>query len=501
MCPWMRVWLQRSSDERTAEMTTGRFVAVDLGATSGRVMLADVGPGTIEMRPLHRFANDPVYLWDGDRTAMHWDLPGLFADVCTGLAEAGRVAPDVVSVGVDSWAVDYGLLRNGRLLGLPYNYRDTRCARGVDAVHATLSQDQVFARNGLQFLAFNTMFQLASDRAEGLLGLADAALLIPDLIGYWLTGRAATERTNASTTGLLGIDGRWDDCLSAMLGLPRALFPPLTEPGTELGPVLPDLAERVGLPHGLRVTTVASHDTASAVVAIPMDAASAAYISCGTWALVGVELGGPVVTEEARTANFTNEVGADGRIRFLRNVMGLWLLSETVRHWQRDGSSIDLPELLAQAAACPPPAEVFDGDDPRFVEPGDMPARIAGWYAERGLPIPASRPEMTRAIVESLAAGFARGVEQSAALSGVPVETVHLVGGGARNRLLCQLVADRVGRPVVAGPVEATAIGNVLIQARAHGLVRGDLGDLRDTVAAAVPTERFEPQRAPAGRV
>lgn len=482
-------------------MTTGRFVAVDLGATSGRVMLADVGPRSIEMRALHRFANDPVYLWDGDRTAMHWDLPGLFAEVCTGLAEAGREAPDLTSVGVDSWAVDYGLLRAGKLLGLPYNYRDARCARGVDAVHATLSQDRIFARNGLQFLAFNTMFQLAADRVEGLLGLADAALLVPDLIGYWLTGRASTERTNASTTGLLGIDGRWDEDLAATLGLPGSLFPDLAEPGTELGPTLPELIDRVGLPRGLRVTTVASHDTASAVVAIPMDATSAAYVSCGTWALVGVELDAPVVTEAARTANFTNEVGADGRIRFLRNVMGLWLLSESVRHWERDGSRIDLPELLEQAAACRPPTAVFDGDDPRFVEPGDMPGRIADWYAERGLPIPANQPEMTRAIIESLVAGFARGVEQSAALSGVPVETVHLVGGGARNRLLCQLVADRVGRPVVAGPVEATAIGNVLIQARAHGVLHGDLGELRDTVAAAVPTERFEPQRASAGRV
>jgi rhamnulokinase len=482
-------------------MSTGRFVAVDLGATSGRVMLAEVGPGTLEMRQMYRFANEPVYLWNGQRTAMHWDLPGLFGNVCAGLAEAGRAAPDVTSVGVDSWAVDYGLLRDGKLLGLPYNYRDTRCARGVDTVHATLPQDQIYARNGLQFLAFNTMFQLAADKLEGLLDVADAALLVPDLIGYWLTGRMATERTNASTTGLLGIDGRWDAELESMLGLPAGLFPELAEPGTELGTMLPDLADRVGFGTGLRVTTVASHDTASAVVAIPMNSTSAAYISCGTWALVGVELDAPVVSADARTANFTNEVGADGRIRFLRNVMGLWLLSESVRHWERDGSRIDLPRLLEQAAVCPAPAEVFDGDDPRFVDPGDMPGRIVGWYAERGLPAPANRPEMARAIVESLAAGFARGVEQSAALTGVPVETVHLVGGGARNRLLCQLVADRVERPVVAGPVEATAIGNVLVQARAHGLLRGDLDDLRGTMATTLPGERYVPQRAPAGRV
>lgn len=476
-----------------------RFAAVDLGATSGRVMLADVGPGSLDMRQLNRFANDPVYLWNGRRTAMHWDLPALFANVCAGLAEAGRAAPDVTSVGVDSWAVDYGLLRGGQLLGLPHNYRDARCARGVDIVHARLGREQIFARNGLQFLNFNTVFQLAADKAEGLLPFADAALLVPDLIGYWLTGRMGTERTNASTTGLLGVDGGWDAELETLLGLP-SLFPPLAEPGSELGAVLPDLAGRMALPDGLRVTTVASHDTASAVVAIPMHAESAAYISCGTWALVGVELTAPVLDDSARAANFTNEVGADGRIRFLRNVMGLWVLSEAVRHWERDGSRVDLPALLEQAADCPSPAEVFDADDPRFVEPGDMPSRIRSWYADHGVPAPRDRAEMTRAIVESLAAGFAHGLEQAAHLSGVPVDTVHLVGGGAKNRLLCQLLANRVGKQVIAGPVEATAIGNVVIQARAHGALSGDLDDLRGTMAAALPTMTFEPQTTTAGR-
>lgn len=463
-------------------------------------MLAEVAPGHLEMHAVHRFANDPVYLWNGQRTAMHWDLPGLFAHVCTGLAEAARAAPDLTSVGVDSWAVDYGLLRHGTLLGLPYNYRDARCAVGAEAVHATMAQDQIYARNGLQYLNFNTVFQLAADRLAGALDLADAALLIPDLIGYWLTGHLATERTNASTTGLLGLDGHWDTELEMRLGLPSDLFPPLTEPGDALGSVLPDLAARVGLNPRLRVTTVASHDTASAVVAIPMISGSAAYVSCGTWALVGVELPAPVVGADARAANFTNEVGADGRIRFLRNVMGLWLLSESVRQWEREGTRVDLPRLLEQAADCPAPAEVFDADDARFVEPGDMPARTAGWYSEHGLSAPAGRPEMTRAIVESLAAGFARGVEQAAELSGVPVETVHLVGGGARNELLCRLVANRVGRPVIAGPVEATAIGNVLVQARAHGLLRGDLDDLRGTMATALAGMRFDPRGTPAGR-
>jgi rhamnulokinase len=475
---------------------TGYLAAVDLGATSGRVMLATVGQGALDIRPLARFRNEPVYLWNGRRSAMHWDVPGLFSGICNGLAEAGRQVPDLIGIGVDSWAVDYGLLRNGALAGLPHHYRDARCDAGVDIVHAKMSPQDLYARNGLQFLPFNTVYQLADDERDGTLGVADTALLVPDLIGYWLTGRAVTERTNASTTGLLGIDGRWDEALSELLGIPAGLFPAVVDPGTDLGPVLPDLASRVGLAGGPHVTAVASHDTASAVVAVPMAAESAVYISCGTWGLVGVELTRPVLTEAARSANFTNEVGADGRIRFLRNVMGLWLLSESIRHWERDGTHVDLAELLEQAAACPPPTTVFDTDDASFQTPGDMPARIGAWYTDRGLPAPGTTAETARAIVESLAAAFADSVEAASRLSGTPVETVHIVGGGAQNRLLCQSVADRVGVPVLAGPVEATALGNVLIQARTHGLLTGDLESLRANVTGSVLVARYAPQRA-----
>lgn len=472
---------------------TGHLAAVDLGATSGRVMLATVGPGTLDIRPLTRFANEPVYLWNGERSAMHWDLPGLFHYVCSGLAEAGRQTPDLIGVGIDSWAVDYGLLRHGTLVGLPHHYRDTRCDEGIDIVHKQVSQQELHARNGLQFLPFNTVYQLAADERDGALGVADKALLIPDLIGYWLTGTAVTERTNGSTTGLLGIDGRWDDGLLELLGMPADLFPAVVDPGTDLGPVLPDLASRVGLAGRSHVSTVASHDTASAVVAVPMAPESAVYISCGTWGLVGVELNRPVMTEAARSANFTNEVGADGRIRFLRNVMGLWLLSESIRHWERSGVKIDLGQLLEQAAACPPPTTVFDTDDATFLTPGDIPGRIAAWYTERGLSAPTTVADTARAIVESLAAAFADSVEAASWLSGTPARTVHIVGGGAQNRLLCQLVADRVGVPVIAGPVEATAIGNVLIQARTHGLLTGDLEALRATVTTTASVDRYMP--------
>ncbi len=249
---------------------TGHLAAVDLGATSGRVMLATVGPSSLDIRPVARFANEPVYLWNGQRSAMHWDVPGLFHHVCSGLAEARRQQPDLIGIGVDSWAVDYGLLRRGTLAGLPHHYRDTRCDDGVDIVHTQVSQQELHARNGLQFLPFNTLYQLAADERDGALGAADRALLIPDLIGYWLTGTAVTERTNGSTTGLLGIDGRWDDGLMEMLGIPAGLFPDIVDPGTDLGPVLPDLASRLGLAGQPHVSTVASHDTASAVVAVPM---------------------------------------------------------------------------------------------------------------------------------------------------------------------------------------------------------------------------------------
>lgn len=468
-----------------------QIAAIDLGATSGRVMLADIGEHRIELTQVTRFANDSVHLWNGRRFAMHWDVPGLFREACAGLAEARRHSDDLVAVSVDSWAVDYALLRDGALLGLPYHYRDDRCHDGVSSAHATISQEKLYRRNGLQFLPFTTAYQLA---AEDRLPLADRALLIPDLIGYWLTGRQVTERTNASTTGLLRTDGTWDDELCDMLRIPRDLFPEVVDPGVSLGPVLPEF----GL-DGVAVTTTASHDTASAVAAVPMDATSAAYISCGTWGLVGVELQQPVLSDEGRRANFTNEVGADGRTRYLHNVMGLWLLSETVRQFERDGFRADLTELLAQAADAASGFDVFDTADPRFASPGDMPARIRAWYDERGLSSPKTRPELVRVIVDSLAAAFADGVRKAAELSGVRVQTVHIVGGGSQNRLLCQLTADRVGLPVLAGPVEATALGNVLVTARAHRLIAGDLEALRHKVAASFPAQRYVPRPAVVG--
>lgn len=465
-------------------------VAVDLGASSGRVMLARVGPGGVALDEVHRFGNEPVPLWEngsgGGSRALHWDVVRLFAEILAGLrAVADRLGGGerVDSIGIDSWAVDYGLLdAGGALLGTPYCYRDERTTRpggGVDAVHARVRHAELYGRNGLQFLPFNTLYQLAAEDPDRL-ARARSLLLVPDLLAFWLTGAARAEATNASTTGLLDVrTGEWDVALSDRLGLPSSALPPLVRPGETVGTLLPHVAEATGLPVSTPVVAVGSHDTASAVVAVPAAGERFAYISSGTWSLVGVELPGPVLSDESRAANFTNEGGVDGRVRYLRNVMGLWLLSESLRTWDRQGSPTDLARILAAAADVPDGGPVVDVDDPVFLPPGDMPARIAALCADSGRPLPQGRPALVRCILDSLAAAYGRAVDDAVRLSGRAVDVVHVVGGGSLNTVLCRLTARATGRPVVAGPVEATALGNALVQARAAGTVTGTLDDLR----------------------
>ena len=465
--------------------------AVDLGATSGRVMLGYVGHNELKLVPVSRFPNGPVNV-DG---ALHWDVSALFDHAVSGIGAAARQEPELAGIGVDSWAVDYGLLTGGRLHGEPFHYRDERTLNGVRLVTEKASAAELYEANGLQHLPFNTLFQLSDDLAHGRLESADTFLLVPDLLNFWLTGKQFAERTNASTTGLLSPrTGEWDDELITRLGLPRHVFPELISAGSPVGPVLPGIAERIGV-DGLEVSAVGSHDTASAVAAVPALTDDFAYISCGTWGLVGVELEAPIISAAGRLANFTNEGGLDGRVRYLHNVMGLWLLSESVRTWESEGSVIELPALLAAASAVTTPVAIFDADDPRFMTPGDMPARIAGWLRENGLAVPQSQAEFVRSIVESLADAFARAIEKAAELSGKTVSVIHIVGGGSQNELLCQLVADRTQLPVQAGPVEATAIGNVLVQARAQGFVDGSLESLRSVVAQAFAPREYQPRR------
>lgn len=472
---------------------TAAVAAVDLGATSGRVMLGHVSHNELSLRPVARFPNNPVETIDG----LHWNILELYRNVLAGLGAAVREEPNLASIAVDSWAVDYALLSGNRMLGNPFHYRDARTAAGVASTHEIVSPEELYRANGLQFLPFNTLYQLAADRSAGALDSASSALLIPDLINFWLTGVARAEKTNASTTGLLSVHTReWDEDLIKRLGLPRGLFPELIEAGTSIGALLPSVAAEIGSPSGppLMVSAVGSHDTASAVVAMPATSADVAYISSGTWSLVGVELETAVVSDAGRAANFTNEGGVDGRVRYLNNVMGLWLLSESVRTWEKAGTKIDLPTLIAEAAQVTAPVAVFNADDPRFLAPGDIPARILEWCAENSVAGPRTMSEFVRSIIESLAEAYAAKIELLTDLTGKTITSIHIVGGGSQNTLLCQLTADRTGRTVFAGPVEATAIGNVLIQARAQGLVTGSLESLRALVAQAFAPVRYEPR-------
>ena len=454
-------------------------------------MVGRVGPNDLELTEIHRFPNEPVRLPDG----LHWDILRLYREVLTGLRQAVHAGDDLVSIGVDSWGVDYGLLDEaGSLLGDPYHYRDERTAESVDAVHALIGPDDLYARTGLQFLPFNTIYQLAAARGTSILELARTMLLIPDLLGFWLSGVRVSEVTNASTTGLFDVHRRsWDEELGASLGIPTSLFAPLGAPGDVIGPLRDDVLRETGASPGTRLTLVGSHDTASAVVGVPAADADFAYIACGTWSLVGVELERPVLSEPSRAANFTNEGGVDGRIRYLRNVMGLWLLQESLRTWELEGTPEQLPALLLAAAELPAGGPVIDPDDPTFLPPGDMPARIAAACQRLELPVPSSRAGIVRCVVDSLAVAYGRAVHDAERLSGRSVTVVHLVGGGARNALLCQLTANACEVPVVAGPVEATALGNVLIQARARGLLAGDLETLRALVRTTQDIRRYMP--------
>lgn len=460
--------------------------AVDLGASSGRVVAARFADGQVTLDVVHRFPNGPVHTADG----LRWDVERLFDETLTGLAAARRATP-IATVGIDSWAVDYGLLADGRLLDQPFHYRDDRTAVGVDAVHASITPGELFAVNGLQFLPFNTLYQLTADRLGGRLDGADTALLIPDLLAFWLTGIAVTERTNASTTGLLDVRSRdWHEQLRERLALP-ALFPPLVDAGTTIGRTTADITAHLRCE--LTVTAVGSHDTASAVAAVPMDPTRAVYISCGTWALVGVELEHPNCSAAAHAANFTNELGVDGRVRFLRNVMGLWMLDECIREWQAADGGFDLAALLGAAAANTDDVPRFDVDDPIFLAPGSMEQRIVARLVDAGTAVPRSRAAFVRCVVENIAAALAAAVEQVGDLTGVEAATVHVVGGGARNELLCAALARRCGRPVLAGPVEATALGNALVAARGAGIVDGGLDELRAIVARSTELRHHEP--------
>lgn len=524
-------------------MTT--VVAIDLGASSGRVLRGVFDGERLAIEECSRFPNGPVALpgprrSDGSQSgdeagvAYEWDILALWRGILEGLREASlRGAVD--AIGIDTWAVDYGLLdEGGRLIGNPASYRSARCGRGASEVLDRWDSSWLFERNGLQFQPFNTLFQRVADRAERRADCARTALLIPDLLAYWLTGQARSELTNASTTGLVNAAERdWDpDILKRLrddFGVEH-LFPPVISPGEVIGEArVEGLDLRTSTGQRTPVVAVGSHDTASAVVGVPARTGSFAYISSGTWSLVGTELSAPVLSEEARAANFTNELGVDGTVRFLANIMGMWVQQECLRQWaflgdEASGSSgrVDWPLLDAQTEAAQPARYLLDMSSPELMAPGAMVERVRSLWIpgpgasaaacagadssasdEAGVGVgeqqtsgvdPRERATVLRAITDSLALAYRRVIRRTFELSGTRPEAIHLVGGGSKNRLLAQETADATGIPVIAGPVEATALGNMLVSLRAIGAVSGTLMDLRTISQASSALVTYEPR-------
>jgi rhamnulokinase len=477
-------------------------LAVDLGASGGRVVAGGFDGRLLELEELHRFENGPVTM----AGRLIWDLPRLWQEVSLGLrAAAARHGRAVSSVGVDTWGVDFSFLAaDGDLLANPVCYRDARTQGMLAAATAVVPRDEIFAATGLQFMEINSLYQLvALARGQSsVLAAAERLLMIPDLFHWLLSGIASNERTNASTTQCFDPQtGDWAYPLLERLGLPRRIFGPITEPGTVLGPLRPDVAADSGL-GAVRVVLPGSHDTASAVAAVPADEPPSprpdwAYVSLGTWALVGAELDRPLVTPECLARNFTNEGGIGGTTRLLKNVCGLWLVQQCRAAWRRQGKEWTWDQLTALAAEAPPLATLVDPDDPALVAPADMPEAIRGLARAAGESVPESTAAVVRAALESVAAAIRRRILELDRLVGRRIGRVHVVGGGVKNRLLCQMIADATGRPVLAGPVEATAIGNLLVQLAARGGVV-DLRQIREIVRHSFEPEAFEPRAAAA---
>jgi rhamnulokinase len=467
------------------------LAAVDLGAQSGRVALGRFDGERLVMSETHRFPNGPIEAGGG----LAWDAARIFDGVLDGLGRAAGRADAIDSIGVDAWGVDFGLLDGaGRLVRNPVHYRDARRARAFAAVLERVPAREVYERTGIQLMPINTLFELAGMVAEEdpALGAAQTLLLIPDLVHHLLAGARTTEFTNATTTQCLAVrDGGWARDLLEGLGIPIGLFPEVVPPGTVLGPVLPEVARRTGL-GAARVVAVATHDTASAVAAVPFRAPGSAYISAGTWSLVGLELAEARVDDATFAANLTNEGGIAGTFRLLKNVTGLWLLHECRRAWEREGLRLDYEALVAMADEASPLRSLIDPDDPRFARPGDMPARIREFCAETGQEAPETPAEVVRTVLESLALAHGQTVAVLREATGAEPAEIHVVGGGARNERLCRWTADAARMPVLAGPEEATLVGNMLGQALATGEL-GSLAEGREVVRASFPPRVYEP--------
>lgn len=469
-------------------------IACDLGAESGRVMLAAFDGQRLTLEEVHRFPNGPVRVLGSQR----WNLLGIYRDILQGLRLVAARGLPIHSVGVDSWAIDYALIRGVEpLLRTPYHYRDVRRETAYRQARNPEFERLVFEETGIQFMPINTLYALLADQAEDapLLDSAERLLLVADWVQYLLCGRAVAEATNASTTQLYDPrHGAWSEKLIAHFQFPRHLFPDIVPAGTVLGQLLPEVKAETNL-GAVQVIAGCTHDTAAAVAAVPAQGDDWAYLSSGTWSLIGVELPEPLINDDARAANFTNEVGYGGTIRFLKNIIGLWLLQECRRIWAREGQEHDYATLTRLAAEAPPLRSLIQPNDPRFHCPTDMPAEIRAFCRETDQPEPQTPGEHARCIFDSLALLYAAKLEELERLTGRRVRALHIVGGGSKNELLNQLAADAIGRPVVAGPVEATALGNVLSQLLALDLLP-NLAAARTVIRDSFATTRYEPRSA-----
>lgn len=441
------------------------YLACDLGAESGRLMLGTVEEGKLTLAELHRFSNGPVTR----NGSLHWDIPRLFGELKSGLHKAAGCGLPIASISTDSWGVDYLLYdAAGAIIEPTFHYRDSRCATGVEKAYAKIGWPEIFAETGLQFLPFNTLFQLAAESAERL-SAARLILGIGDGFNHWLSGVARFEESLASTTQLYAPRTKhWSTALLGRLGLPAGLFPPIVPSGTRLGPLRPELARETGL-NGVEVVASCSHDTGAAVAAVPSADGDWAYLSSGTWSLMGVERAAPIINDTCRELNFTNEIGFGSSVRLLKNIVGLWLVQECRREWARLGTEYDYGTLTALAAQAPAFVSLINPADGRFLSPGEMPSKIDSFCQELGEPVPDSPGAYVRCILESLSLLYRRTLGQIEQLTGTRIERLHIVGGGSKNSLLNQFTANAIQIPVVTGPVEATAAGNILVQAIAMG--------------------------------
>jgi rhamnulokinase len=472
---------------------TSNYLAFDLGAESGRAILGRLDGTTLQLSTLCRFANGPVRVLDG----LYWDALRLFQEIKDGLSLYRREhGGQLDGIGLDTWGVDFALLgRDDQLLGNPRHYRDPRTEGMLAAAFEAVPREEIFGQTGIQFMEINSLYQLLAMRRQGdaALDAAHTFLMMPDLLNFWLTGIKACEFSDATTTQCFNPrtgDWAWD--LLKRLDLPTRIFQPVVQPGTVIGPLHAGLAEEVGL-GATPVMVPACHDTGSAVAAVPAEGQDFAYISSGTWSLMGVEVAEPVITADSLAFNFTNEGGVCGTYRLLKNIMGLWLVQECRRIWAAEGQEYSYDELTQMAAEAPAFGPLVDPDAHEFLRPGDMPARISEFCRASGQRVPASRGEVLRTALESLALKYRWVLQRLEVMLGRRLNTIHIVGGGSQNRLLCQLAADATNRPVVAGPVEATAAGNVLMQALGRGRL-GSLADAREVVRRSFDVVRYEPR-------